>query len=56
LIGVHPKLENVVLFNGMGAKGASIAPYWANQLFLFLEKEQPLLKEVNIERYASIDN
>ena len=56
LIGVHPKLENVVLFNGMGAKGASIAPYWANQLFLFLEEKQPLLKEVNIERYRSIDN
>lgn len=51
LIGRHPAYEQLVLFNGMGTKGASLAPYWAAQLVAHLEKGTPLDVAVGHERY-----
>ncbi len=52
LIGRHPKFQNMVLFNGMGTKGASIAPYWATQLIECLATDEALESTVNISRYS----
>jgi len=52
LIGRHPEIENLYIFNGLGTKGVMIAPY-LSKVFLdcvFHEKEFPL--EVNIERWT----
>ena len=53
-IGRHPKYRNVIIFNGLGAKGVSLAPHYARQLMLHLEENAQLNKEVNIERFFSL--
>ena len=51
LLGSHPKHKNMYVFNGMGTKGLSLAPYFANHLIEHIILEKPLLKEVNIARF-----
>ena len=53
-IGRHPERENVIIFNGLGAKGVSLAPFYAKQLVAHLIDETKLDDEVNIERYFSL--
>ncbi len=50
LLGLHPEHHQLAIFNGLGSKGASLGPYWANQMADFLINEKPLEKEVNIRR------
>jgi len=50
-IGTHPIAKNIVIFNGLGTKGVTLAPYYANQLLNHLETGSTLDREVNIERY-----
>lgn len=50
-IGQHPKFEQLYLFNGMGAKGSYLAPFFAQQLADYLEKGGALDREVDIRRY-----
>lgn len=54
IIGNHPKMKNVYIFNGLGAKGVSLAPFYAKQLVSHLKEEGKLDDEVNIERYFSL--
>jgi len=53
LIGNHPQLKNVYIFNGMGTKGASLVPFLADQLVLHLLKGEEINEEVNIKRFLS---
>jgi glycine/D-amino acid oxidase-like deaminating enzyme len=53
IVGLHPKFPQLVLFNGLGTKGISLAPYFAGQLFSFLEENKPLDNEVSIARFES---
>lgn len=32
VLGTHPKESNILIFNGLGTKGASIGPYWARRM------------------------
>lgn len=50
LLGRHPKYNNVLIFNGLGTKGVSLAPYLASHLVDYIENRTQLLEEVNIER------
>ena len=52
-IGMHPKYKNVGIFNGLGTKGVSLAPYFANQFTQYLVNQSALDSEVNIERFYS---
>ncbi|WP_066838315.1 NAD(P)/FAD-dependent oxidoreductase [Rufibacter ruber] len=54
LIGRHPELPQVAVFNGMGSKGVLMAPLLAQQLISALEIETPLWPEVDIARYFSL--
>ena len=54
LIGLHPKNEQIGIFNGLGSKGVSLAPYWAEKFVDFLQKGEDLSPEVNISRYKSL--
>ncbi len=54
ILGRHPELKNVVVFNGLGTKGVSLAPYFSQVLVRWLENGEPLNKEVDIERYKSL--
>lgn len=52
LIGPYPGHEGKYLFNGMGTKGTSLAPYWADHLVSHLVDNTPILKIVNPWRYS----
>ncbi|MBL0742417.1 NAD(P)/FAD-dependent oxidoreductase [Chryseolinea lacunae] len=51
LLGKHPENDSVFVFNGMGTKGVSLAPYFSEVLIQALQNMKPLNKEVDIERY-----
>lgn len=50
-LGMHPMYSSVGFFNGLGTKGASLAPYFANHFVDFLEENKFLDKEVDISRF-----
>ncbi|HMQ08259.1 MAG TPA: FAD-dependent oxidoreductase [Saprospiraceae bacterium] len=51
LLGKHPKLQNLYIFNGLGTKGASLAPYFSKSaVSLLLHNQQPD-PEVDIQRF-----
>ncbi|MCE6992903.1 FAD-binding oxidoreductase [Dyadobacter sp. CY323] len=54
LIGLHPKHRNVGIFNGLGTKGVTLAPFFANQFVGHLESGKELNPAVNIDRYFSL--
>lgn len=54
LIGVHPAYHNVAIFNGLGTKGVTLAPFFANELAQHLENGKELNPLVNIQRYFSL--
>ncbi|NIJ54864.1 NAD(P)/FAD-dependent oxidoreductase [Dyadobacter arcticus] len=54
LIGVHPEYGNVSIFNGLGTKGVTLAPFFANELVQHLETGKELNSLVNINRYYSL--
>ena len=51
IIGMHPDFSNVGIFNGLGTKGVSLAPYFANQLVEYLENDGLLMSEVDVRRF-----
>jgi len=51
LLGVHPKHNNLFIFNGLGTKGAALAPYLSQQMTNYILKNEPLIEEVDIQRY-----
>ena len=53
LLGLHPDYPQLAIFNGLGTKGASLAPFFANHLSNFLVHEKPLDAEVDIQRFIS---
>ena len=54
ILGSHPQSQNICIFNGLGTKGVSLAPFFAVQLADWLEGTTDLLREVNIERFYSL--
>jgi glycine/D-amino acid oxidase-like deaminating enzyme len=54
LMGNHPYHNNLYIFNGLGTKGVSLAPYFAEEMLGFLEKNKVLMSEANIERFYSL--
>lgn len=54
LVGKHPKFKNVFIFNGLGTKGVSLAPWFAHQLVENIENSKGLDNEVNIHRFFSL--
>ena len=55
-LGAHPTRPNLFIFNGLGTKGASLAPYFAARLVDFLEAAAELPPEVDIRRFAMSEN
>jgi len=50
-LGRHNEHADVFVFNALGTKGSSLAPYWADQLIQHMEEGQELAAEVSIERF-----
>ncbi|CAN5273398.1 FAD-dependent oxidoreductase [soil metagenome] len=53
-IGSHPANKNVIIFNGLGTKGVSLAPYFARHLADWMEGIGDLSTEVNIYRFKAL--
>ncbi len=51
LIGFHPTHPQIGIFNGMGTKGISLAPYWAKHFVEHITQNSPLSIEVDIKRF-----
>ncbi|MGB1247291.1 MAG: NAD(P)/FAD-dependent oxidoreductase [Chitinophagales bacterium] len=51
LIGQHSVHKNLYIFNGMGTKGLSLSPYFAQKLVLHLLQGAEIPKEVDIKRF-----
>jgi glycine/D-amino acid oxidase-like deaminating enzyme len=54
IIGLLPGYENVVIFNGLGTKGVSLAPYFSGHLLDWIAGKSEILPEVNINRFKSL--
>ncbi|MFC3880423.1 NAD(P)/FAD-dependent oxidoreductase [Algoriphagus namhaensis] len=50
-LGKHPSHQSVYCFNGFGAKGVSLIPYFSKKMTNYILKSEPLEKEVDIARY-----
>jgi glycine oxidase len=52
LIGRHPGLTNMFLFNGMGSKGVMLAPFFAHQLVAHIYAGKALDSEADLNRFG----
>ncbi len=50
--GIHPKHESLSVLNGLGTKGVSLAPYFAQQLVAAILYNKAIDAEADIKRYA----
>lgn len=53
-VGFHPVYPQIGILNGMGTKGVSLAPFFANQLVQHLVYKFPISKEADIHRFSGI--
>ena len=51
VIGRHPQFHSLLLFNGLGTKGTSLAPYFARHLVEHLIYGYEINSEVDLRRY-----
>ncbi|MGD2116742.1 MAG: FAD-dependent oxidoreductase [Chromatiales bacterium] len=50
-IGFHPQHQQLLMFNGFGAHGSLMMPFYASQLSRVLQNEGSLPKSVDVQRY-----
>lgn len=50
-VGLHPLYTSIGICNGMGTKGCSLAPYFANALIEHCEIGTPIHPEASLERF-----
>ncbi len=53
-VGMHPSIPTVGLLNGMGAKGCSLAPYFAHQFVEHLTHNTPINPLADVQRFSRI--
>ncbi|RYY38782.1 MAG: FAD-binding oxidoreductase [Chitinophagaceae bacterium] len=53
-VGLHPVHPQVGIFNGLGTKGTSLAPYFASQLAHHLVHDAPLTPEADVRRFTRV--
>lgn len=51
VVGRHPEIETLFLFNGMGSKGVMLAPFFAKQLVEHIYDGKEITSEVNLMRF-----
>jgi glycine oxidase len=56
LLGAHPVYQNLVIFNGLGTKGVSLAPYFSAHLADWLTGRSEILPEININRFKTLSS
>ncbi|MGF1557300.1 NAD(P)/FAD-dependent oxidoreductase [Paucihalobacter sp.] len=51
LVGRHSTYQNMFVLNGLGTRGVMISPYVADALYKYIEANQPLPNEIDINRF-----
>lgn len=54
IVGPHPDHKNVLIFNGMGTKGVSLAPWSSGILCDFMEGVLQIKNDINISRFYAL--
>ena len=52
--GIHPHHPRVAILNGMGTKGCSLSPFFANQLTQHLVHGTPITPEADVNRFTKV--
>ena len=52
--GLHPLYQNIGILNGMGTKGCSLAPYFAQQFAEHLINGSPINPLVDVKRFTKV--
>ena len=53
-VGLHPYQRNIAMLNGMGTKGCSLAPFFANQLVQHILYNSEIDPLGNVNRFQRI--
>ena len=53
-VGFHPQYNSVGILNGMGTKGTSLAPFFANQITQNILFDAPITPEADVKRFSRI--
>ena len=53
-VGLHPVTASVGLFNGMGTKGCSLAPYFSREFANYLVHGTPINPQADVKRFTKI--
>jgi glycine/D-amino acid oxidase-like deaminating enzyme len=53
-VGIHPQHPSVGVFNGMGTKGCSLAPFFAKQLTDYLVEGKPIYEDADVRRFEKV--
>jgi glycine/D-amino acid oxidase-like deaminating enzyme len=51
ILGAHPDYPSLIIFNGLGTKGVSLAPYFSEVLFRWMENQGAIGKEADVSRF-----
>jgi glycine/D-amino acid oxidase-like deaminating enzyme len=51
VVGRHPEIDRMYILNGLGTKGASLSPYYAQQLISHIYNQTPINTEVAVNRF-----
>lgn len=51
ILGHDPDSDRVIIFNGLGTKGVSLAPYFSDVLIRWTEERVPLAKDIALARF-----
>ena len=51
IIGAHPDYQSMIIFNGLGTKGVSLAPYFSEVLIRWMENKGTIEKEADVSRF-----
>ena len=54
IIGPHPKRSNCYIFNGLGAKGVMLSPFFSENFVHFYLQKEKLHREVDIKRFYDL--
>lgn len=53
LVGTHAVHKRIHLLNGLGTRGVMLGPAMADALYNAIEKQIPLVKEIDIQRFSN---
>jgi glycine/D-amino acid oxidase-like deaminating enzyme len=53
-VGLHPADNKIGILNGMGTKGCSLAPFFAQQLVNHLLNNEPIMADANVQRFKKV--